>query len=112
MTSQKPDRREFLLSASLLSAGAFGLGQGEQDFSKVQIKVTRVSSSVYMLQGQGGNIAASVGDDGIAIVDDQFAPLAEKIRVSLRGITGTDKPVRFVINTHYHGYHHCPGQRS
>ena len=105
MNSQKLDRREFLLSASLLPAGALGSGQGEQDFSKVQIKVTPVSSSVYMLQGQGGNIAASVGDDGIAIVDDQFAPLAEKIRVSLRGITGTDKPVRFVINTHYHGDH-------
>ena len=105
MNSQKLDRREFLLSASLLPAGAVALGQGEQDFSKVQIKVTPVSGGVYMLQGQGGNIAASVGDDGIAIVDDQFAPLAEKIRVGLRTITGSDKPVRFVINTHYHGDH-------
>jgi cyclase len=58
-----------------------------------------------MLQGVGGNIAASVGDDGIAIVDDQFAPLAEKIRAALKDITGKDKPVRFVINTHYHGDH-------
>jgi len=105
MNSQKLDRRGFLLSASLPPAGALGTGQGEQDFSKVQIKVTPISGSVCMLQGQGGNIAASVGDDGIAIVDDQFAPLAEKIRVSLRDITGTDKPVRFVINTHYHGDH-------
>lgn len=105
MISLKLDRREFLLSASLLSAGALAAGQGNQDFSKVQIKVTRVSGSVYMLQGEGGNIAASVGDDGIAIVDDQFAPLAEKIRAALKDITGTDKPVRFVINTHYHGDH-------
>src|SRR5215813_9849147 len=75
----------------------------QQDFSKVQIKVTNVSGNIYMLEGAGGNIAASVGDDGIVIVDDQFAPLAEKIQAALKGIT--DKPVRFVINTHYHGDH-------
>lgn len=56
-----------------------------------------------MLVGAGGNIGASVGDDGIVIVDDQYAPLAEKIRAALKGIT--DKPVRFVINTHWHGDH-------
>jgi glyoxylase-like metal-dependent hydrolase (beta-lactamase superfamily II) len=75
----------------------------QQDFSKVEIKVTKVSGSVYMLEGAGGNIAASVGDDGIAIVDDQFAPLADKIRAALKGIT--DKPLRFIINTHYHFDH-------
>ena len=73
-----------------------------QDFSKVQIKVTHVAGSVYMLQGAGGNIGASVGDDGI-VVDDEYAPLAEKIQAALKGIT--DKPVRFIINTHYHGDH-------
>src|SRR5262245_9078907 len=73
------------------------------DFSKVQIKVTKVSGNIYMLEGAGGNTAASVGEDGIVIVDDQFAPLAEKIQATLKGIT--DKPVRFVINTHYHGDH-------
>jgi len=56
-----------------------------------------------MLEGAGGNIAASVGEDGIVIVDDQFAPLAEKIQAALKSIT--DKPVRFIINTHYHGDH-------
>ena len=56
-----------------------------------------------MLEGAGGNIAASVGDDGIVIVDDQFAPLADKIRAALKGIT--DKPLRFIINTHYHFDH-------
>jgi glyoxylase-like metal-dependent hydrolase (beta-lactamase superfamily II) len=75
----------------------------DQDFSKVQIKVTKVSGNVYMLAGAGGNIGASIGDDGIVIVDDQYAPLAEKIRAALKGIT--DKPVRFVINTHYHEDH-------
>jgi cyclase len=77
----------------------------DQDFSKVQIKVTKVSGNIYMLEGAGGNIAASVGEDGIVIVDDQFAPLAEKIQAALKGLGITDKPVRFVINTHYHGDH-------
>ena len=75
----------------------------DHDFSKVQIKVSKVAGNVYMLVGAGGNIGASVGDDGIVIVDDQYAPLAEKIREALKGIT--DKPVRFIINTHYHEDH-------
>jgi glyoxylase-like metal-dependent hydrolase (beta-lactamase superfamily II) len=79
------------------------LGWAQQDFSKVQIKVIPVATGVYMLQGAGGNIGVSVGEDGIVIVDDQFAPLAEKIQAALKGIT--DKPVRFVINTHWHGDH-------
>jgi cyclase len=74
-----------------------------QDFSKVEIKVQKAGGNVYMLTGAGGNIGVSVGDDGIVIVDDQYAPLAEKIRAALKGIT--DKPVKFVINTHWHGDH-------
>ena len=74
-----------------------------QDFSKVEIKVQKVGGTVYMLTGAGGNIGASVGEDGIVIVDDQYAPLADKIQAALKGIT--DKPVRFVINTHWHGDH-------
>ncbi len=93
-----------LAFAVLLSFAAFAVAQ-QQDFSKVQIKVTKVSGNIYMLQGAGGNIAASVGEDGIVIVDDQYAPLADKIAAALKGIGATDKPVRFVINTHYHGDH-------
>ena len=88
----------------LLCIAAIAAAQ-EQDFSKVQIKVTKVSGNIYMLEGSGGNIAASVGEDGIVIVDDQYAPLADKIAAALKGIGVTDKPVRFVINTHYHGDH-------
>src|SRR5438067_3105126 len=77
----------------------------QQDFSKVQIKVTKVSGNIYMLEGAGGNMAASVGDDGIVLVDDEFAPLSEKIAAALKSTGVTDKPVRFVINTHYHGDH-------
>jgi glyoxylase-like metal-dependent hydrolase (beta-lactamase superfamily II) len=94
--------RNIALACALLLASALASAQ-DQDFSKVQITVTKVAGNVYMLQGSGGNIAASVGDDGIVIVDDQYAPLADKIQAALKGIT--DKPVRFVINTHYHGDH-------
>src|SRR6266702_3134943 len=79
--------------------------QQQPDWSKVQIKATKVAGNIYMLEGQGGNIAASVGEDGIVIVDDQFAPLAEKIQTALKNLGITDKPVRFVINTHYDGDH-------
>jgi cyclase len=75
----------------------------DQDFSKVQIKVTQVAGNVYMLQGAGGNIGASIGEDGIVVVDDQYAPLADKIQAALKGITAL--PVRFIINTHYHEDH-------
>jgi cyclase len=75
----------------------------DRDFSKVQIKVTKVAGNVYMLQGAGGNIGASVGEDGIVVVDDQYAPLADKIQAALKGITAL--PVRFIINTHYHEDH-------
>ncbi len=89
---------------SIVAVGALAsMASAQQDFSKVEIKVQKVAGSVYMLTGSGGNIGASVGDDGIVIVDDQYAPLAEKIQAALKGIT--DKPVRFVINTHYHGDH-------
>jgi cyclase len=74
-----------------------------QDFSKVEIKVQKVSGTVYMLEGAGGNIGASVGEDGIVIVDDEFLPLADKIEAALKGVT--DKPIKFVLNTHWHGDH-------
>jgi cyclase len=76
---------------------------GQQDFSKVQIKASKVAGSVYMLEGAGGNIGVSVGEDGIVIVDDQFAPLAGKIKETLKKLS--DKPLRFVLNTHFHGDH-------
>jgi len=96
--------RRIVFAAAVLCFAGIALAQ-DQDFSKVQIKVTKVSGNIYMLEGAGGNIAASVGEDGIVIVDDQYAPLADKIAAALKSIGVTDKPVRFVINTHYHGDH-------
>ena len=92
----------FLLVGALASVAGIAAAQ-QQDLSKVEIKVTKVAGNVYLLEGAGGNIAASVGDDGIVIVDDQFAPLADKIRAALKGLTA--KPLRFIINTHYHFDH-------
>ena len=80
-----------------------GVAAQDHDFSKVEIKVTKVAGNIYVLQGAGGNIGASVGEDGIVVVDDQYSPLADKIQSALKGIT--DKPVRFIINTHYHEDH-------
>jgi glyoxylase-like metal-dependent hydrolase (beta-lactamase superfamily II) len=96
-------RLAIILGGALLVCS--GLRAQDKDFSKVEIKVTQVSGNIYMLEGDGGNIAASVGEDGIVIVDDQFAPLADKIQAALKNLKITDKPVRFVINTHYHGDH-------
>ena len=87
---------------ALITLAGFAVAQNN-DFSKVQIKVTKVAGNVYMLQGAGGNIGASVGEDGIVVVDDQYAPLADKIQAALKGITAL--PVRFIINTHYHEDH-------
>jgi len=95
-------RQSAIAGSVLVLAAALSVAQ-DQDFSKVEIKVTKVSGTVYMLEGAGGNIGASVGEDGIVVVDDQYAPLAEKIQAALKGVT--DKPVRFIINTHYHGDH-------
>lgn len=94
--------RKFLFVFAVVCFSLAALAQ-DDDFSKVQMKVTKVAGNVYMLEGSGGNIGASVGDDGIVIVDDQFAPLADKIKAALKSVT--DKPVRFVINTHFHGDH-------
>lgn len=85
------------LALGLASASA------QQDFSKVEIKTIPVAKNIYMLEGSGGNIGVSVGPDGILIVDDQFAPLAEKIEAALQKLN--PGKLRFLLNTHFHGDH-------
>ncbi len=75
----------------------------QQDFSKVEITTTELGSGVFMLEGAGGNIGVSAGDDGVFLIDDQFAPLTERIVAAVRAID--DGPIRFVLNTHWHGDH-------
>ena len=73
------------------------------DFSAVEVKASKVAGNVYMLTSSGGNIGVSVDEEGVLMVDDQFAPLAPKIRATLNQLS--PKPVRFVINTHWHEDH-------
>jgi glyoxylase-like metal-dependent hydrolase (beta-lactamase superfamily II) len=90
-----------VLLGILLGAGV-ARGQ-QQDFSKVTIKTTKVADGVYMLEGAGGNIGLSVGEDGVVVIDDEFAPLSPKIQAAIAAIT--PKPIKFIINTHWHGDH-------
>ncbi|MGH9311936.1 MAG: MBL fold metallo-hydrolase [Vicinamibacterales bacterium] len=95
----------FVVSLGLgLSASA-----QQQDFSKVEIKATKLADGLYMLIGSGGNLGLSVGEDAVFLVDDQFAPLTEKIKAAIATIS--DKPVRFVLNTHWH-FDHTGGNEN
>lgn len=87
------------LAAIFSSSAAFA----DDRFAKVQMQVQHLDGSVHMMVGSGGNIGVSAGADGILMIDDQYAPLAEKISAALKELGG-DKP-RYVINTHYHGDH-------
>lgn len=76
------------------------------DFSKEVIKATALSPSLYMLEGAGGNMTASIGPDGVLLVDDDFAPMAGKLLAKLKELGG-GRP-RFIVNTHFH-YDHTGG---
>jgi cyclase len=100
----------------ILLAAASLAGAQEQDFSKVEIHTTHLAEGLYLLQGAGGNMTASVGADGVLLVDTEYAALADKIRAALHGFGSSgggqpgsssrrDSAVRYVINTHYHFDH-------
>ena len=80
-----------------------------QNFDNVQITTIPVTDNIYVLQGSGGNIGVSIGDDGTFIVDDQFAPLTDKIVAAIAELT--DNPVDFVVNSHFH-YDHTDGNEN
>jgi glyoxylase-like metal-dependent hydrolase (beta-lactamase superfamily II) len=91
------------LPVALFAVGT-ALAQGQQqDFSAVQIKTYPVSGNVYYLEGQGGNVGLLVGDDGVLTIDDQFAPLSEKLQAAIKALS--NKPIRMLVNTHVHGDH-------
>jgi cyclase len=93
-----------LFASSLAVLAATVYAQAPQpDFSKVEIKTTKISNTFYTLEGQGGTIGVLVGPDGIFMVDSQFAPLSQKIATAIHQIS--DKPIRFMVNTHVHGDH-------
>jgi len=92
----------FALSFAALATVAYAQAP-QPDFSKVEIKTTKISDNFYTLDGQGGTIGVLVGADGIFMVDSQFAPLSQKIAAAIHQIS--DKPIRFMVNTHVHGDH-------
>lgn len=95
-------------SASLLALSAFVAAfappiHAQQNFDKVEIKTEKLSNTLYMLIGAGGNLGVSVGADSVFVIDDQFAPMTPKIEAAIKKLTA--KPVQFVLNTHWHGDH-------
>jgi cyclase len=92
-----------LLYSSLILIATLSTSLAQRDFSQIEIKATHVAGNVHMLEGAGGNIGVSVGDDGILIIDNQFAPLAEKIESALHNLH--KGPIKYVLNTHWHGDH-------
>jgi glyoxylase-like metal-dependent hydrolase (beta-lactamase superfamily II) len=99
-------RRSFIALALALAAAPVG---AQQDFSKVEVRVEKLAPGVAVLFGAGGNIGLSYGQDGNVIIDDQFAPLTERINAAIRTID--PDPVRFVINTHWH-FDHTGGNEN
>jgi cyclase len=75
----------------------------DEGFDKVEVTSAKVAEGIYVLTGRGGNIGVSVGEDGVVLIDDQYAPLTSKVRAAVVGLT--PQPIRFVINTHWHGDH-------
>lgn len=97
-------RRPSLLAATALAAATFGTPlAAQQNFDAVQVTSQQLAPRVFALFGSGGNMGLLVGDDGAVLIDDQYAPLSDKIRAAIAKLT--DKPVRFIVNTHLHGDH-------
>ena len=94
--------RSLAVAAAALFTLTAGI-QAQQNFDTVQVRSQKVAEGVYMLIGAGGNIGLSIGDDAVFVVDDQYAPLTPKVLAAIAQLT--DKPVRFVVNTHWHWDH-------
>lgn len=88
------------LAAGLFPAPA---AVAQPDLSRVEIKTTRLSETTYLMEGAGGNMGLSIGEDAVFVIDDQYAPLTDKINAAIAKITA--KPVKFIVNTHWHGDH-------
>jgi glyoxylase-like metal-dependent hydrolase (beta-lactamase superfamily II) len=95
--------RAMLALVAVLALAAYSRAQGQPDFSKVEIKTTKLADNFYTLDGQGGTIGVLTGPDGIFMVDTQFAPLSAKIAAAIKQIS--NQPVKFIVNTHVHPDH-------
>jgi glyoxylase-like metal-dependent hydrolase (beta-lactamase superfamily II) len=92
-------------AAAVVALPAFA----QDDFSKVEIQTEKLSDNVYMMTGSGGNLGVSVGEDGVFLIDDQFAPLTPKIQAAIAKLSA--KSVRFILNTHWH-FDHTGGNEN
>lgn len=88
---------------AIIFAFITSIANAQGNFNNVKITITPVTDNIYMLQGAGGNIGISTGKDGVFMIDDQFAPLSEKIIKAISAVS--NEPVRFLVNTHFHGDH-------
>jgi glyoxylase-like metal-dependent hydrolase (beta-lactamase superfamily II) len=96
--------RTFALLPALAAAASATLGVAAQtDFSAVELQVLPVQGNVYMIAGAGGNVTVQVGDEGVLVIDTQFAPLVPRIMAEIERLSS--QPVRFMINTHAHADH-------
>jgi cyclase len=96
-------QRASLVLVAVLAATSYLRSQGQPDFSKVEIKTTKLADNFYTLEGQGGTIGILTGPDGIFMVDTQFAPLSQKIAAAIKRVS--NEPIRFIVNTHVHPDH-------
>lgn len=95
--------RQILVGAVVLACGSWASSQQPAPAAAPNVETVAVAPGIYMLVGRGGNIGLTVGADGAAIIDDQFADMVPKIRAAVALLS--EKPVQFVINTHLHGDH-------
>ena len=103
------DCRKMILALFIVWLASVTAPMAQDDMQAVQIETVAVRDNIYMLMGQGGNIGVSVGEDGVFLIDDQFAPLTEKIRAAVAELS--DQAIRFVINTHWH-FDHTGGNEN
>ena len=90
-------------SVFLAALAAAPAALAAQNFDTVQVRTIKAADGVYMLQGAGGNIGVSAGADGVILVDDQYAPLTDKIKAAIAAVSAG--PIRFLLNTHWHSDH-------
>jgi len=92
-----------LLATLLVLVTLTGISNAQSRFDNVVIKTNKVTNNIFMLEGSGGNIGVFVGEDGVFMIDDQYAPLSEKIKAAIA--TLSDKEIKYLVNTHWHGDH-------
>jgi len=92
-----------IVCTGLLTVAGSARARQSENLDAVQMDIVHVRGGIYMVVGAGGNTTIQIGDDGVMVVDTQFAPLSTKLLAAIRSLS--DKPIRYVVNTHMHGDH-------